>query len=180
MDQPSDDVVVVDFDDRSDADEAVARLREAGVHDRQIEVGDRGDPRVVEEATTDPALQGTPNQTGVAVKAGAMARGALWWMVVGGVLGAVVAVLLALVPLGGLTFWERAGIYVVIGILGGSGAGFVFGGGQEPWAREGDRPGQGGLTVAVQVADRTEADRVRTLLTSSSPTAHARSHRRAG
>jgi hypothetical protein len=164
MDQHRDDVIIVDFDDRAEADLAVERLRQAGVSDTQIVVGDRGDPRVERVATTRPADQDTPHQTGVAVKGGAMAWGSLWWMVVGGVAGVVLGVLLALVPVGGLDFWERAGLYAVIGLLGGSGAGFVFGGGQEPWAREGGRPGQRGLSVAVRLQEPGEGRRVEDLL----------------
>lgn len=173
MDQPSDDVVVVDFDDRSEADLAVARLRESGVHDRQISIGDRGDPRVLEDAELDPDLRATPAQTGVSVNAGAMAWGSFWWMVIGGVIGVVLALLLALIPLGGISLWQRMGLYAVIGLLGGSGAGFVFGGGQEPWAREGGRPGSG-LSVAVRVDGAEQARRVKELLTSAGSTARDR------
>jgi hypothetical protein len=65
-----------------------------------------------------------------------MAKGALTWTAAGAVAGGLIGLLLALIPLGDIAFLTRLWVFVVVGVLAGSTAGFVYGGGRKPELEE--------------------------------------------
>jgi len=62
----------------------------------------------------------------------AMAKGALLWGAIGAAAGAVLGILIALIPFADLPFLGRAALLGVVGLLAGSTAGFLYGGGRQP------------------------------------------------
>jgi hypothetical protein len=65
-----------------------------------------------------------------------MAKGALTWTAIGAVVGGLVGLLLSLIPLGDIAYLTRLWVFVVAGVLAGSTAGFVYGGGRQPELEE--------------------------------------------
>lgn len=61
-----------------------------------------------------------------------MAKGAIIWMAVGLVAGAVIGALVALVPMGGLAFGTRLWVLALCGAIAGATAGALWGGGRQP------------------------------------------------
>jgi hypothetical protein len=61
----------------------------------------------------------------------AMAKGAVLWGAAGAAAGAVIGVLLAVIPFADLPFPGRAALLGGVGLIAGSTAGFIYGGGRQ-------------------------------------------------
>jgi hypothetical protein len=62
----------------------------------------------------------------------AQGRGALWGGVIGGVIGAAIMLVISLIPMLGLDLGPRMLVFGIVGLIAGSAAGAVFGGGRAP------------------------------------------------
>jgi hypothetical protein len=105
---------------------------------------DRKTPAEIERETSEEALPMPP----IGVATGPMVRGAVTWALLGVVAGAVLGLLMALIPIGGTGYAERAWIWVVALGLALSVAGMVWGGGRRPEldGATGNQPPAPGLT----------------------------------
>jgi hypothetical protein len=85
---------------------------------------------------------------GVGVATGPMVRGAAVWAAVGLIAGALLGLVVALVPIGSTAYAERVWIWAVVLALALSAAGMVWGGGRQPELEgpTGNQPAAPGLT----------------------------------
>jgi hypothetical protein len=136
------------------AERAAARIeRETDAQVRLGAVAQRDALAAEQERDTDDTF--AAGQVGVMT--GSQARGAVKWSVIGGVVGGVIGLLIGLIPIADLAIGARIGILVIVGILAGSAAGFVYGGGRQPELEGKVRDSSHELAVEVTAADRGDA-----------------------
>mgnify|MGYP003116584267 CR=1 FL=1 len=142
--------------------------------DARVSVGDVDDTRVaLANEQRSEADQSIPS---LGVITPSQARGAVVHAVLWGLAGAVLGVLVALIPIAGLDFGLRIGLFAIIGFLGGSSAGALFGGGRQP-ELEGDvRDAGHEVTVKVSTTGAAERERAEAILAEADLEAASRAH----
>lgn len=155
MDERSD---TLELDHRLPPDlaaEAAREIRRQTGTATTVTLGEPGARRRALSGSQEAELDGVTGVTSPA--AGAQVRGALAWGAALAVAGAVVGLLVGLIPMFGLALGPRLLIWAIAGLAAGSAAGLVYGGGREPELEGVLRDTSTDVTVAVVTTDEAAA-----------------------
>jgi hypothetical protein len=147
--------LVAVFRDRDEAERVAAELRAAGVRGDAVRIGDEQD-----------SLASIRSEMRDELDHSAGARRAGWFAVVlGAVIGAVIGLPFALIPMGDLAWWARLLVTCGIGALAGAAVGFVAGGSLALGGPADRVAAQLGVTLAVE----GDVDRTRSIVLARRP-----------
>jgi hypothetical protein len=145
----------------------------------QVRIGDPGDRRAAlmrdQRRESDGVIEGPPLTT--APVTGAQARGALVGTVTWGIAGAVLGVLIGLIPMFDMPIGARIGLWALVLAMAGAGAGFVFGGGREPELEGEVRDSSPDVTIAVESDDAAVLEEAHRLMADAEVEVAARARR---
>ena len=150
--------LVAVFPDEDSARAAVTSLRRAGFDQHLIRVDRPADERASLLAEQHAELDRTVAGPAIGAYTREMTKGAALATVLGGVVGALIAVPFAFIEFADLSFWLRLVIVVSAGILAGTTAGFVIGGSLGSRGPGDPAAAHAGVTVAVATNDQRAVD----------------------
>lgn len=163
------------------AEKIADELRRTSPESTRIRLGDPVDRvqalRQSQQDDSSDMIQGPPLT--VAPMDGAQARGAIVGAAVFGAIGLVIGLLIGLIPMFDLPLGARMGLWGLVGLMGASASGFVFGGGREPELEGELRDTTTDLTIAVQSPDGEVRDRAQELIADAQLEVAARARRMA-
>ncbi len=165
MTEPRSSRLVAVYPTRAAAERIAEELVDRGTDPRLIKVDDRDDEYLSLEAEmreeTDESVPAPASPP--ATKE--MTRGAVWFAVVGGLIGAAIAAPFAFIDTEGLSFWWRLLVAVVVGATAGSTIGVIVGAGMGAKGPAEVSAAQRGTTLSVASTD----EEIRAALTSGNP-----------
>jgi hypothetical protein len=157
-------MVVGVYRDARHAQQVVDALITEGILQSDIRVGDEHDTVTAMRSEMREELEHTVAGPG-SVGPKEMTKGIAVLAAIGALIGAIVALPLALVPMGGLDWWARVLIVVAVGALAGGAVGFVVGGALGAKGPADALAAQRGVTVAVT----GDIDRTRRVMSARGP-----------
>lgn len=166
---PGEELVAVFRDDHA-AEAAADAVRRMGVDPGRIRVGEEGDEVASLRAEMREEIEHTiagPGSFGPFTKE--MAKGAAAGVVLATVAGAVLALPLGLIDVGGLSLPARLVIAAVVGAAAGATLGFVLGGGLGAKGPGDKLAVERGVAVGVRLGGRERADEVVAALEEQKP-----------
>ncbi len=166
----SDDEVVAVFRDQPTAAAAADAVQRTGVEPGRIRVGEERDEVASLRGEMREEMEHTvagPGNVGPFTKE--MAKGTLAGVAAATVAGAVLALPLALIDVGGLALSARLVIAAVVGAVGGATLGFVLGGGFGAKGPDEQLAVERGVVVGVRLDGREQAEQVTAALKEQQP-----------
>ena len=130
------------YDNSADARAAVRTLESAGINVHQVRIDDGADRVSAERAEMRSEIDRS-----IAPKA--MVEGSVTLLVLGAIIGALVALPFAAIPFGDLGVWSRIATVSIVGVVVGGTAGWVIGGGFGPRRAEEPLVAETGATLAL-------------------------------